>query len=154
MGNRIANFICLMLACVMTVGCKDKPPVQVVDLTTGYWLREDDPQEPLMRFDEEGRLFFYVYTVRTGTEDCYDAYYDVSAKYYTRYAIDIENGRICFLPGMWYDLLVLTDEVLTLGDDQGNGLRYVKLSDRRVNVMSREDFYDRYPDFVPENRED
>ena len=61
------------------------------------------------------------------------------------------SGTGGLLPDAWYDILVLNSTTLTLGTDDGETVKFIKVPAESVTVMSREEYLDKHPETFPEN---
>lgn len=138
----------LMFACLvlfLSFSCEDEDLDQTDDLTAGYWACQTEADVPLIRFYPSGEMLYFLYAPN-GVEGGYDAAcYD--AELNLRYAVDFENGRLCYLPSMWFDILVLNESTLTIRTDDGLNIKYAKIRSSSVNLMSKEEFYNKYPEY-------
>ena len=148
--NLILTLAAIPALCLLQSCDAGKEETLMNDLTEGYWREEQDENKLLVRFSGSESLFYYACSGpdKTGR---YDAYYDTSIQSYTQYAIDVRNGRLCLLPDAWYDILVLNSTTLTLGTDDGETVKFIKVPAASVTVMSREDYLDKHPETRPEN---
>lgn len=148
---RLKNIIPLLTACVLSFAlhscAEDREETLLRDLTDGYWLQEEAPDQPLMRFSGSEQLFYYIHSAPDATGR-YDACYDTSIQPYTKYAIDFRNGRLCLFPDRWYDILVLDASTLSLGDDEGGYVKFIKIPAGSVTVLTLEEYRDRHPEAV------
>lgn len=119
------------------------------ELTDGFW-EDISGNAPLVRFSESGQVFYYVYAP-SDYAGRYDAYYDTSIQNYTKYAIDLSNGRFCFLPDRWYDIKVSNGSVFTLKDDAGEIVKYNKVPSSSICVMSGDDYLNKHPEDLRKN---
>ena len=117
----------------------------MADLTEGYWRSESPQLSPdfMINFSDTGQVFCYVFA--PSGNGGYDAYYDSSFTEFYKYAVDISNKRLCFLPDRWFDILVLNKNVLTLGADDGDGLKFSKIGFDEVEILSPEQFLELHP---------
>lgn len=131
------------LSCL--VSCEKSEEEQVMaDLMDGYWLEvEPSGDAPLVKFGDSGQLFYYV-CAESDAAGVYDAYYNVASQLHTRYAVDASNGRLCLLPNTWYDIVVLNGSALTLNDGT-ESVKFTKVPQDNVNVLSSEDYFDKHP---------
>ena len=117
----------------------------MADLTDGYWLSQQiDMPEFIISFSSSGQSFCYV--CATSDDGGYDAYYDSSLTSFYKYAVDVANGRLCFMPDQWFDILILNENILSLCADDGTMLRFTKVNADSVNVVSPEQFRQLHPD--------
>lgn len=138
--NTLGKFVVMAIVVVLSCwSCDNKDQGLTAVLTDGYWLSEQNDQTGLMlNFAPSGQIFCYA--CAPAAEGGYDAYYDSSLTVFYKYAVDFDNGRLCFLPDQWFDILVLDDKVLSLGADDGTALRFSKVDAGSVNVVSPEQF--------------
>ena len=143
---RLAVMTCTASA-VLCWSCDDQDQGLTSVLTTGYWLAEQNDNAGMMlTFAPSGHIFCYSCAPAAGGS--YDAYYDSSLTAFYKYAVDFDNGRLCFLPDQWFDILVLDESVLSLSADDGTAMRFSKVDAGSVNVVSPEQFQLLHPDFV------
>lgn len=145
----IQAFLVCGAALLALIACDSTEAESLKYLTEGYWAEEEAPHAPLVNFTETGHLFYYVYTLSDETGG-YDACYDPSAQKYTKYALDLPNGRICLLPDQWYDIKVNNPSSLTLGNDDAT-LKFIKINPADVRMLSVEEYFSKHPDQHPEN---
>lgn len=152
MKNSFSAYIRSMLAAaalavaLLATGCEDVQETAMEELTDGYWVPADTAEaQYLISFDRAWRMFYYqCVPVGKGFDACYDA----AVQPHSGYAVDAVNGRLCFLPNEWYDILVLDATTLTLSSSDGqNTVRFVKVAGKVV-VLSPEEFRERHPEAV------
>lgn len=131
------------LSCL--VSCEDNEEEQIMtDLMDGYWLEAQLSNDAtLVKFGDSGHVFYYICT-EGDAPGIYDAYYDVASQLHTRYAVDVCNGRLCLLPDAWYDIVVLNGSSMTLSDGT-ESVKFTKVPQGNVNVLSDEEYFDRHP---------
>lgn len=149
----IKNNIRLLCLCITAMsaatGCDSREADSLTCLIEGYWVQEDAPQTPMLNFSASGHLFYYIYSP-SGETGYYDACYDTASQAYTKYAVDMANGRICFLPDQWYDIKVITPTTLTLGADE-QVIKFTKIDPADVHMLSVEEYFSQHPAQKPEN---
>ena len=142
--------IAASLPILLCWGCDSGSDGLMADLTDGYWLADatEDSEAFMISFSDSGQVFSYV--CAAADNGGFDAYYDSSFTDFYKYAVDISNKRLCFLPDRWFDILVLNKNTLTLGADDNSSLKFSKIGFDDVNVVSPEQFFLLHPDF-PQN---
>ena len=142
---KIIMMFALSAALSCFVSCEDNEEEQIMtDLMDGYWMEmQPSGDAPLVKFGASGHVFYYVY-VESDVAGIYDAYYDVASQLHTRYAVDVCNGRLCLLPDAWYDIVVLNGSSMTLSDGT-ESVKFTKVPQGNVNVLSDEEYFDRHP---------
>lgn len=142
--NGILKLLFVCLLSFLSFSCEDDDLDQMDDLTDGYWACQTELDVPFIRFSSSGEMRYYLYAPN-GVKDGYDvASFDDGLN--LRYAVDFENGRLCYLPSMWFDILVLNENTLTIRTDDGLNIKYAKIRSSSVNLMSIEDFYNKHPE--------
>ncbi len=128
---------------LLATGCEDVQETAMEELTDGYWVPDTTDASYLISFDRSWRMFYYqCVPVGKGFDACYDA----AVQPHSGYAVDAVNGRLCFLPNEWYDILLLDATTLTLSSsDRQNTVRFVK-AEGKVIVLSPEEFRERHPE--------
>lgn len=143
-------WLCVVCAAALAaVSCTPAEDDPLHCLTEGYWAEEEAPQAPLMNFSASGHLFYYIYAA-SDESGLYDACYDPTAQKYTKYAVDIPNGRICFLPDQWYDIKVCSPNSLILGEDEST-LKFIKIDPADVRMLPVEEYFSKHPEQLPED---
>lgn len=143
--RRKVKYIFLAAVCILSAvglsACAEEVSESENALYTGYW--NDTAEARLIKF-EDGEAHSYKYVYEESEGKYYGCYYPSSAR---KYLLDVRNSLICFLPDTWYDIYVLTDDNLTLGDGEGGTLRMAKIRDKNVTVLSEKSFNRKYPDY-------
>lgn len=148
--RNIVPWWCLCISAVLSLsGCNSREDDLLTYLTEGYWVQEGEPDAPLLHFSASGHLFYYIFTP-TGQPGRYDACYDPASQQYTKYAVDLPNSRLCFLPDQWYDINVLIPSTLTLSAGK-EVVKFNKTDPAGVRILSAEEYFSLYPEQTPES---
>lgn len=127
--------------CILLMMCASSCSEEVSEsehcLCTGYWQDTASPDRPLMKFDEDGNIFYYVYRYMP-MEDIYHAYHDLAAD--GKYKMDAQNSTFLFLPNGWYNIYLLTPSAFNLATPAGKLTKMKKVPDRKVKLVSKEEF--------------
>ena len=136
------HIIISLLTVLAAASCNNKVTESIDSLCTGYWVSTSEAGSHLSKFRDDGSLFGYVFRYEK-SEDRYYCYYDSSAN--TKYMLDAGNGMLCLFPDKWHYIYVLTPRSLVLSADDDEVLKFGKVPDSRVTVMSEANFNSKYP---------
>lgn len=123
--------------------CEKDDDIVAEELTKGYWM-ETVTEGMLLRFDNTGDVFKYIYRYHQ-TESIYYGYLDPAWSQNDKYLLDDDNGLLFIKPDKWYHLLRLTSTEMTI-DDGENKHSFVKLKSKEINIVTRNEFGQIFPD--------
>jgi hypothetical protein len=137
----------LLLPGVLLAGllcsCKEELPRSVDNLCSGYWYAPSDESIPMMQFDTDDGVHYWIWRYEPG-EGIFYAWNDTGMD--GKYAIDIANSTLCLLPDEWYDIYMLSAGILTLNDSNGRNIEMWNLPGDKVTALTESEFRKKYPD--------
>ncbi len=131
-----------MLFAGLLYSCEEERPQSIENLCSGYWYLPYDSSAPMMQFDPEGNVRYWIWRYEPG-EELFYAWNDTGMD--GLYAIDVGNSSLCLLPDRWYDIYILSSGIFTLNDGHGENIEMSNLPTGKVIVLTESDFKGKYP---------